>query len=125
MRALLIVILAALAACVTPFGEGGDPRPLLVNRTGNALLYVAFGLEDAPLVDPNPAIDPADAPERLVADGAELAIEVSGYSGSGVLLFIYEIPAQDHAGPVPISRTIRVSRAQLLRADGRIVIGEP
>ncbi|HEY0015851.1 MAG TPA: hypothetical protein VGC13_06010 [Longimicrobium sp.] len=124
VRPLLTLLLVAFAAaCSTPFG-GGDGPPVLVNRTRNALLYVAFDLRDGPLVDPNPAIDPADAPERLVAAGDQRAIILADYSGEGVLLFLYEIPAQDRAGPVPLSRTLRVTQAELLRNRGRIVIDE-
>jgi hypothetical protein len=123
MRAMLITILVSLAAaCSAPIGAGGDGRPVLVNRTDNALLYVAFNLDQAGLVDPNPAIDPKDAPERLVAAGAQTVIDLPDYSGEGVLLFIYEIPAQDRAGPVPLSRTVRISPEDLLRAQNRIII---
>src|SRR5688572_17510991 len=66
MRALLILPILLLAACSTPSGKDGG-GVVLVNRTDNALLYMAFDLEDGPLVDPNPAIDPRNTPERLVA----------------------------------------------------------
>lgn len=125
MRALLIVILAALAAaCSMPFGSGGDARPVLVNHTRNALVYFAIDLDDAPLFDPSPTFDPAHAPERVVAAGGELAIEVDGGSGNGVLLVIYEIPEGHHTGPVRVSRLMGVTRAELLHNQGRIVIEE-
>ena len=121
MRAMLIPILVSLAAaCSTPPG-GTDAGPVLVNRTANALLYVAFNLADAALVDPNPALDPAEAPDRRVAAGAQQAIDIPDYAAEGVLLFIYEIPP-DHAGPVPLSRTVRVTQAELLGMQNRIVI---
>ncbi len=125
MRPLLIVLLVSLvAACSTPFAADGDSRPVLVNQSSNALLYVAFDIGDGTAVDPNPAIDPADAPDRLVAAGGERAIDLADYSGEGVLLFIYKIPAQDYAGPVPLTRTLQVSRAELRQNRGRIVIHE-
>lgn len=125
MRALLIVILAALsAACSTPFGAGGDSPPLVVNRTSNAFIYSAFDLKDAPLIDPLPAIDPARVPERLVAAGGQAALNLTDYSGTGVLLFLYEIPSRDHAGPVPLSGSVRVTHAELLLKHHRIVIDE-
>jgi hypothetical protein len=124
VRPLLTVLLVAFAAaCSTPFG-GGDGHPVLVNRTANALLYVVFDLQDGPLVDPNPAIDPADAPERVVAAGDQRTILLDDYSGEGVLLFLYAIPAQDRAGPVPLGRILEVTQAELLRSRGRIVIDE-
>lgn len=124
MRAMLIPILVSLAAaCSTPPGET-EAGPVLVNRTGNALLYVAFNLADGALVDPNPAIDPAEAPERIVAAGAQQAIDIPDYAVEGVLLFIYEIPSPDHTGPVPLSRTVRVTHPELLAMQNRIVIAE-
>jgi hypothetical protein len=124
MRTLLVALcLPLVAACANSFGGDGG-GVVLANRTARAFLYVAFDLADAPLVDPNPAIDPAEAPERLVAAGEQRTIEVPGDSGEGVLLFLYEIPSQDHAGPVPLSRTVRVPAADLRRLHNRIVIDE-
>jgi hypothetical protein len=125
MRPLLIVLLVSLvAACSTPLAGDGDSRPVLVNQSSNALLYVAFDIGDGTAVDPNPAIDPADAPERVVAAGGQRAINITDYSGDGVLLFIYKIPAQDYAGPVPLTRIMQIPRAELLQNRGRIVIDE-
>jgi hypothetical protein len=125
MRALLIVIVAALAAaCSMPFGAGGDSRALLVNQTRNAFVYSAIELKDAPLFDPMPAVDPARASERVVAAGGQAALDLPDYSGTGVLVFLYEIPSQDHAGPVPLSRAVRVTHGELLRMHHRIVIDE-
>lgn len=121
LTAALSVLL--LAACAAPVAERGSAAaPVLVNRTATAFVYVAFDLADAGLVDPNPAIDPAAAPEHVVAAGAEAEIQVEQTSGEGVLLFLYEIPAGGHAGPVPLSRTVRVTRAELAASGGRIVI---
>ncbi|HLM66929.1 MAG TPA: hypothetical protein VK358_05335, partial [Longimicrobium sp.] len=126
MRTLILSLLAALlAACSSSSLGGGDGRPVLVNRTGNAVLYAAFNLSEAPLVDPNPALDPAEAPERLVAAGDQRPLAIVDYEGGGVLLFIYEIPATDRAGPVPLSRTIRLTREELARMNNRIVLDEP
>lgn len=124
MRMLLAAAsILLLAACAAPVGEGGSAdAPVLVNRTANAFIYVAFDLEDAALVDPNPSLDPAQVPERIVAAGGEVEIDVQQTSGEGVLLFLYEIPAHDVAGPVPLTRTLRVTRAELVASRGRIVI---
>lgn len=119
VAALLVVLLAACSASPV---SGGGGTPVLVNRTGNALLYVAMNLSAAPLVDPMPAMDPANAPERLVAAGDQRPIVIADYEGDGVLLFIYEIPAADRAGPVPLSRTVSLTRAELLLAGNRIVL---
>jgi hypothetical protein len=125
MRMLIAALLMPLlAACSSSSLGGGDGQPVLVNRTGNAVLYVAFDLSQAPLVDPNPAIDPAEAPERLVAAGDQRPITIEGYEGEGVLLFIYEIPAMDRAGPVPLSRTVRLTREELARTGNRIILDE-
>ena len=125
MRTLIAaLLLPLLAACSSSSLGGGDGSPVLVNRTGNALLYVAFDLALAPMVDPNPAIDPADAPERVVASGEQRPIEIADNESGGVLLFIYEIPATDRAGPVPLSRTVQVTSAELLRMNNRIVIDD-
>lgn len=124
MRALLLLpILVLLAACPDPFSGGGEGGVTLANRTDNAFVYVAFDLADGPLVDPNPAIDPAQVPGRIIAPGEARSIDITDYSGEGVLLFIYEIPATDQAGPVPLSRTVRVSAGELRRMNNRIVIG--
>lgn len=123
MRTLMLLpILMLLAACPDPFGGAAAGDVVLANRTANAFVYVAFDLADGPLVDPNPAIDPAQAPERVVAPGEARSIDITDYSGEGVLLFIYEIPATDQAGPVPLSRTVRVSAGELRRMNNRIVI---
>jgi hypothetical protein len=125
MRTLIAALLMALAAaCSNASLSGGDGSPVLVNRTGNAVLYVAFDLSEAPLVDPNPAIDPLDAPERLVAAGDQRPLDIAEYEGGGVLLFIYQIPASDRAGPVPLSRTLRVTREELARMGNRIVLDD-
>ena len=117
------VLLPLLASCSNASLSGRDGNPVLVNRTGNALLYVAFDLSQAALVDPNPAIDPADAPERLVAAGDQRTLSIAEYE-EGVLLFIYEISATDRSGPVPLSRTVRLTRAELLRMNNRIVLDD-
>ncbi|HEX6039353.1 hypothetical protein [Longimicrobium sp.] len=124
MRMLIAALsVLLLAACADPAGGNGSAAaPVLVNRTATAFVYAAFDLADAGLVDPNPAIDPAMVPERVVAAGAEAEIQVEQTSGEGVLLFLYEIPAGDHAGPVSLSRTVRVTRAELIASGGRIVI---
>lgn len=124
MRMLITVVtVLLLAACAAPAGgSGSTAAPVLVNRTANAFVYVAFDLAEGALVDPNPAIDPAAMPERVMAAGAEAEIDVEETSGEGVLLFLYEIPAPSAAGPVPLSRTVRVTRAELIASGGRIVI---
>lgn len=120
---LIPVLVLLAAACSSSFGGEGSGSPLvLVNRTDHALLYVAFNLEEAALVDPNPLIDPQDAPERLVPAGAERTIDLPDYSGQGVVLFLYDIPAQDRAGPVPLSRTLQFTAAELARSRGRMVV---
>jgi len=125
MRPLLAALaLLLLAGCADPFGGGGKVRPVLVNRTATPLLYVAFDLADGPLIDPNPVIDPADAPEQVVQAGTQRPIAVSGDSGQGVLLFLYEFPSAEHAGIVPLSRTVTVSAGELVRSHARIVIDE-
>lgn len=123
MPMLLTVVLAGLvAACSSSLGGAGASGPVLVNRTGNALLFVAMNQSAAGLVDPNPALNVEENRERLVAAGDERAIEIPDYEGEGVLLFIYEIPAADHAGPVPLTRTVQVTREELLRMNNRIVV---
>lgn len=123
MRILLAAALLPLLAlaCSSASVSGGDGVPVLVNRTGGALLYAAFDLSAAALVDPQPALDPAEAQDRLVAAGEEQPLRIDGYE-EGVLLFIYEVPAADRAGPVPLSRTVRVTREELLRMNNRIVL---
>lgn len=123
MRMLLAAVsVLLLAACAAPPATGRSAAPVLVNRTANALIYAAFDLEEAALVDPNPAIDPASARDRTVPAGAEAQIAYDETSGEGVLLFLYEIPAGNPAGSVPLSRTVRVTRAELQASQGRIVI---
>jgi hypothetical protein len=121
---LLTLVLAGLvAACSSSLGGGGgEGGPMLVNRTGNALLFVAMNASAAGLVDPNPALSVEENRERLVAAGDERAIEIPDYEGEGVLLFLYEIPAADHAGPVPLTRMVQVTREELLRMNNRIVV---
>lgn len=120
---LIPVLVLLAAACSSSFGGDGAASSLvLVNRTDHALLYVAFNLEEAALVDPNPFIDPADAPERLVPAGTERTLDLPDYTGGGVVLFLYEIPAQDRAGPVPLSRTLQFTAAELARSRGRMVV---
>lgn len=120
LAAALLVPL--LAACSGVFVSGGGGTPVLVNRTGHALLYVAFGLSQAALVDPSPALDPASAPERLVPDGDQRPITLAEEDGEGLVLFIYDIPVADRAGPVPLSRTVRLTHDELLRMNHRIVL---
>ncbi|HST60341.1 MAG TPA: hypothetical protein VLK84_16660 [Longimicrobium sp.] len=120
---LTLVVAGLVAACSSSLGGGGDGGgPVLVNRTGGALLFVAMDLSASGLVDPNPALNVEEHRDKLVAAGEERAIEIPDYAGDGVLLFIYEIPAADHAGPVPLTRTVQVTREELLRMNGRIVI---
>jgi hypothetical protein len=122
MRMLLTTLaFVLLAACANSFsGDGGGI--VLANRTDHALLYAAFGLADAALVDPNPAIDPAQAPERRVPAGEQRTLQVSGDPAEGVVLFLYDIPP-GHAGPVPLSRTVRVTAEELRQMQNRIAIG--
>jgi hypothetical protein len=124
MRALLLLPLTLLlAACPNPFSSGGGPVTL-ANQSANAFVYVAIDLEDAPLVDPAPTIDPAQVPERIITPGEARSLDIADYSGSGVVLFLYEIPHTDQAGPVPMTRIVRVNASQLARMDHRIVIDE-
>jgi hypothetical protein len=126
MRAMLIPILlvSLAAACTSANSYGNDAAfgPVLVNRTENALIYSVFPLEEAGLVDPNPAIDPAEAAERRVPAGEERAMTISGWPGDGVVVFIYEIPANHAGGTVPLSRTLQVTGEDLARTQGRIVV---
>jgi hypothetical protein len=122
MRALLLLPLLLLSACSTLFGTDDPRRLVLANRTDNALLYVAFG--SGPVVDPQPALEFAENRDRMVAAGEQRAIEVSSYTGEGVTVFVYEIPSQDHAGAVPLTRTLRVSERDLARTHGRIIVDE-
>lgn len=119
---LTLVVAGLVAACSSSLGGHGDSGPVLVNRTGGALLFVGMNLSASGLVDPQPALRPDEHAERRVAAGEERAIVIPDYEGEGVLLFLYEIPAADHAGPVPLSRTVQVTREQLLRMNDRIVI---
>ncbi len=119
---LTLVVAGLVAACSSSLGGGGESGLMLVNRTGSALLFVAMDLSASGLVDPNPALNVEENRERLVAAGEERAIEIPDYAGEGVLLFLYEVPAADHAGPVPLTRTVQVTREELLRMNNRIVI---
>ncbi|HEX6912187.1 MAG TPA: hypothetical protein VF142_17420 [Longimicrobium sp.] len=124
MRALLLPFVMLLAACPDPFAGGGSRTVMLANGSSNAFVYVAIDLRDGPVVDPNPAIDPAQVPERIIAPGEARPLDVHDYSGEGVLLFLYEIPATDQAGPVPLSRIVRVTAGDLARMHNRIVIDD-
>ena len=123
MRTILIpLLMPILIACSSFAASGGAAEPVIVNRTATPLVYVGFDLVLAPVVDPNPTIDPDDARDRLVAAGAEAPIHIADYEGGGILLFIYEFPTPDHTGSVRLSRTVRVTRQDLTRMNNRIVI---
>jgi hypothetical protein len=125
MRALLLLpIVVMLAACAGPFAGDGAGDVVLANRTDHPLLFVALDLGLGPVVDPMPQMDPTQHPERLVEAGAQRTIDVPHYTGEGVLLFLYESPAQDHAGPWPLTRVVQVKEEELLRMHNRIVIDE-
>ena len=59
-----------------------------------------------------------------MAAGEQRSIVIPEKESGGVLLFIYEIPAADRAGPVPLSRTVRLTREELLRMNNRIVLDD-
>ena len=123
MRTIFILLLMPiLIACSSFSASGGAAEPVIVNRTATPFIYVAFDLSLAAVVDPNPTIGSGDAPDRRVAPGAEAPIHIADYEGGGILLFIYEFPTPDHVGPVQLSRTVRVTRADLTRMNHRIVI---
>lgn len=125
MRALLLLpFVMLLAACPNPFAGDGSRTVTLANRSSNAFIYVAIDLQAGPVVDPNPAIDPAQVPERIIAPGEARPLDIHDYSGEGVLLFLYEIPHTDQAGPVPLSRIVRVTAGELARMHHRIVIDD-
>lgn len=126
MRAMLIPILlvALAAACSSASSYGNDLAyaPVLVNRTDHAVVYAVFLLEEAGLVDPNPAIDPAEAADRRVPAGEERQMTISGWAGDGVMVFIYDIPPNHAGGRVPLSRTLQITGEELARMHGRIII---
>jgi hypothetical protein len=124
MRMLLAVLsVLLLAACAGSAGHGGvTAAHVLVNRTPNAFVYLALDSEVAQRIDVNPFADPAAMPERVVAAGAEVEIEVELTSDLGVTVILYEIPAGHAGGRVPLTRTVVVTRQELEASGGRIVV---
>lgn len=128
VRSLLLAGLLAscvlLSACGDVVGSSGGALRI-VNATEQALLYVAYELEESHAVDPNPELRVEDHPDRLVASGESSAMRVDGYSaGDDVRVFLYAVPPQDVAGPVQLTRMITVTRGELERAQRRVIVDE-
>lgn len=120
MLALFTVLL--MAACANPFSGGGAGDVLLVNRTDRALLYLALPRADAAVVDPNPAWNPQEHLDRMVAAGEERWIDVEGSAADGVVLFLYAVPPADMVSPVPLWRVLAVEGGELRRMSNRVVV---
>ncbi len=124
MRALLLPLLTMLAACANPFSGDGGPGVTLANESSRAVVFSAVDLRYGPLVDPVPALDPAQVPERVLVPGEARALDIPEYSGEGVLLFLYEVPAGHAGGPVPFTRIVQVTAAELARLHHRVVLAD-
>lgn len=125
MRTLLLLGLAALlSGCDGLLGPNGGALRI-VNATEQALLYVAYELEESHAVDPHPTLRVEEHPDRLVPPGEGAAMRVDGYSaGDAVRVFVYAVPPQDIAGPVALTRVITATSAELERAHRRVIVDE-
>jgi hypothetical protein len=120
MRDLLLLALACLGyACFSPSPGGGGDDGLWVENAGeNAVLFSIFELEQSNLVDPAPAMQVEEHPDRLLEPGQRRRVQVEGYArGAAVRLFVYDVPAGQRGGAVQQSRMITVTHEELLRSD--------
>lgn len=119
MRDLLLLAFACLGyACFSPPpGDGSEAGVWVENAGENAVLFSIFELEQSNLVDPAPTMQVEEHPDRLLAPGERRMVQVEGYArGGAVRLFLYDVPAGRRSGPVPQSRMITVTPAELQRS---------
>lgn len=119
MRDLLLLSIACVGcACFRPSpGGGGDAGVWVENAGENAVLFSIFELEQSHLVDPAPTMGVEEHPDRLLQPGERRMVQVEGYArGDAVRLFVYDVPAGQRGGPVPQSRMISATHAELQRS---------
>ncbi|HEX2079206.1 MAG TPA: hypothetical protein VHG08_15885 [Longimicrobium sp.] len=119
MRDLLLLTFACVGyACFSPPSGARSDGGLWVENAGeSAVLFSIFELEQSHLVDPAPAMQVEEHPDRLLEPGQRRRVQVEGYvRGDAVRLFLYDVPAGQRTGPVQQSRMITVSHEELLRS---------
>ncbi|HEU0298261.1 MAG TPA: hypothetical protein VFR37_02380 [Longimicrobium sp.] len=123
---LLLTVVCVSYACFSPPPEDGGTELWVENQGETAVLFTAFELEQSHLVDPAPTMQVEEHPDRLLQPGERRRVEVEGYArGTGVRLFLYDVPAGQRSGTVPQSRMITLSDEELRGAGFVIRIPPP